>query len=368
MFLHSYSKFSIAQKILLPKLNMASTYWVETEDWHTAGEPFRIIEKLPAGHLPEAPTVAQRRLEVVESPNHPLDTLRRLLCHEPRGHPDMYGGFIIPPNDDEAHFGVLFWHKDGFSTACGHGTIALGYWAVTKGLVRVPNGGEGEVDVVVDVPSGRVVARVAVEEGRPVRADFFNVPSYHLAKDLLVTVPSRLINIKVDLAFGGAVYATLNASQLDLKVEPKNVAEFIKLGREIKDSLGERGRYGAHDCYGIIFFDEESDAMDQEGNIKQRNVTVFADGQIDRSPCGSGTCARLATLFAQGRLGPGRGKLFHRSIIGSQFEGDIISEEKGVIDGFSACLPRVRGNANLVGRMKFFIDSSDPIFPGFILR
>ncbi|KAI1451058.1 hypothetical protein F5Y02DRAFT_412696 [Annulohypoxylon stygium] len=341
------------------------SYWVETEDWHTAGEPFRIIQYLPAGHLPEAPTVAQRRLDVINSPGHPLDILRQSLCHEPRGHADMYGGFIMPPNDSKSHFGVMFWHKDGFSTACGHGTIALGYWAVTKGLVEPPRD-DGTVDVVIDVPSGRVVASVAVKQGKPVHIDFVNVTSYQLAKSLSAAVPSCGVKVNVDLTFGGAVYATLDAQQVGLKVEPGSVDDFIRIGREIKASLGKRAHYGSYDCYGVIFFDEEG--VDADGTIRQKNVTVFADGQIDRSPCGSGTSARLAVLFAQGRLGPARSKIVHRSIIGSQFEGEIISEEKSPIGEFPACKPVVRGRANLVGRMNFLIDPADDIFPGFLLR
>src|SRR5690242_20126025 len=157
--------------------SMSSSSWLETEDWHTAGEPFRIVDQLPPGSLPDEYTVADRRFAILKSPNHPLDILRQQLCHEPRGHADMYGGFITPPNDSGAHFGVLFWHAEGFSTACGHGTIALGYWAVAKGMVKAPEG-DGVVDVVVDVPSGRVVATVAIRQGKPVHADFVNVLSY----------------------------------------------------------------------------------------------------------------------------------------------------------------------------------------------
>ncbi|XDG00609.1 hypothetical protein ABKA04_000224 [Annulohypoxylon sp. FPYF3050] len=346
-------------------MTSSPSYWVETEDWHTAGEPFRIIEHLPAGHLPEAPTVAQRRLDVINSPGHPLDILRQSLCHEPRGHADMYGGFIMPPDESNTHFGVMFWHKDGFSTACGHGTIALGYWAVTKGLVKAPQD-NGTVDVVIDVPSGRVVASVAVKQGKPAHVDFVNVTSYQLAKSLPAAVPSCGVEVNVDLAFGGAVYAMLDAQQVGLKVEPGSVDDFIRIGREIKASLGKRAHYESYDCYGVIFFDEEG--VDADGTIRQKNVTVFADGQIDRSPCGSGTSARLAVLFAQGRLGPGRSKLVHRSIIGSQFEAEILSEGKSPIGEFPACKALVRGRANLVGRMNFLIDPNDDIFPGFILR
>ncbi|KAF3034163.1 hypothetical protein E8E12_005089 [Didymella heteroderae] len=221
---------------------MTSSYWIQTEDWHTAGEPFRIVDQLPTGSLPGASTVAERRFAILKTPGHPLDILRQQLCHEPRGHADMYGGFITPPNDSGAHFGVLFWHADGFSTACGHGTMALGYWAVTKGLVKAPEG-DGVVDVVVDVPSGRVIATVTVKQGKPVHADFVNVLSYQLERDLKIEVPSLGISISASLSFGGAVYATVDAAQFGLRVEPKNAIRFIDLGREIKKVLGTRAHY-----------------------------------------------------------------------------------------------------------------------------
>ncbi|KAM0194783.1 hypothetical protein ACHAPA_009182 [Fusarium lateritium] len=339
------------------------SFWIDTEDWHTAGEPFRIVATLPENHLPNDQTVAQRRHTIINTPNHPLDQLRQSLCHEPRGHADMYGVFITPPDDPGAHFGVLFWHKDGFSTACGHGTIALGYWAVTKGMVKAPE--DGSVDVVIDVPSGRVVAKITVEKGRPVRGDFINVKSYQIAKDISVSLPSRDIQVKVDLAFGGAVYAAIDAAQLGLVVEPSHYIEFINLGREIKATLGKRAHYGEYDLYGVIFFNEEGTG--EGGEVRQRNVTVFADGQIDRSPCGSGTASRVAVLLAEGRLGAGKSKLLHRSIIDTVFEADVVSEEESPVE-FPACIPRVRGNANLVGKMSFFIDPTDTVFPGFLLR
>lgn len=344
-----------------------NSYWVESEDWHTAGEPFRIVSQLPQDNLPEGETVCQRRLNVIKNPEHGLDTLRQSLCHEPRGHADMYGGFIMPPDDPGAHFGVLFWHKDGFSTACGHGTIALGYWAVAHNLVQVPED-EGIVDVVIDVPSGRVVASITIEQGKPIHADFINVLSYQVERGLSVNVPSRGMEVNVDLTYGGAVYATLDAEQLGLQIEPGNCNEFIGLGREIKAVLGKRAHHGDYDLYGVIFFREQEDGKDGSGIVKQRNVTVFADGQIDRSPCGSGTCARLAVLLTQGRIGAGGGKLHHTSIIGTCFEADIQHEEKPPVGDFMGCIPRVRGQANLVGQMRFFIDPAETVYPGFLLR
>ena len=161
---------------LIPKATMSQqeAFWVQTEDWHTAGEPFRIVSDLPPHCTTTGNTVWERRLNIINQPNHPLDLLRKSLCHEPRGHADMYGGFIVPPNDSGAHFGVLFWHRDGFSTACGHGTIALGRYAVAKGLVESIQ--DGAVNVIIDVPSGRVTAEVNFANGKVVFVNFINVP------------------------------------------------------------------------------------------------------------------------------------------------------------------------------------------------
>ncbi|KAF2828072.1 Diaminopimelate epimerase-like protein [Ophiobolus disseminans] len=346
-----------------------ASYWIETEDWHTAGQPFRIVENLPEGHLPDATSVAARRTVVINTPFHPLGTLRQTLCHEPRGHADMYGGFIVPPNDSGAHFGVLFWHKDGFSTACGHGTIALGCWAVTRKLVQVP-AEDGVVDVVIDVPSGRVSAKVAVKNRKPIHADFVNVSSYGVTTKIPVAIQSRGGDVMISLAYGGAYSASVDASQLELSVEPPNVSAFVAIGREIKAVLaGKNGPppCGIYDVSGVIFFEDEArEPHDSVDTLRQRNVTIFADGQVDRSPCGSGTCARLATLLAEGKMRPGREKLVHRSIIGTVFEGDLVSQGEN-INGFPTCIPRVRGAANLVGRTKFFIDPEDPVYPGFLL-
>lgn len=186
-------------------------------------------------------------------------------------------------------------------------------------------------------------------------------------------VPSReRVKLSVDLAFSGAVYACLNAEeQLGLKVEPANANEFIKLGREIKKALGSRAHHGSHDCYGVIFFQEDrgsegaTDVAAHTGGtvVRQRNVTIFADGQLDRSPCGSGTSARVVLLHVQGRPG----KLLHRSIIGSQFEAEIASEVTVGEEASPAYITQVRGEARLYGRMNFYIDPDEPLYPGFLL-
>ncbi|KAH6868876.1 hypothetical protein B0T10DRAFT_467602 [Thelonectria olida] len=323
---------------------------VEFEDWHTAGEPFRIIQHVPSGFIPVVQTVSECRVEIIQSKDHPLDRLRIFLSHEPRGHADIYGGFITPPNDSGAHFGVLFWHTDGFSTACGHGTIALGYWAVCKGLVDAPE--NGVADVVVDVPSGRVVASVTVRHGKPIHADFVNVSTFQIAKGLSVAIPSRNSGIRVDLTFAGAVIASVNAAQLGLEVKPSNANEFIRLQREIKASLGNRAEYGTNELYAMLLFEEEENPQEDQGLIIQRSVNVYGDRQIDRSPCGSGTCGRMAVLLAGGRLREGS-KLLHHSIIGSAFEAEIVSKGQSPVQGFPACVVRVRGQAHLVAHRGF---------------
>jgi proline racemase len=199
---------------------------VDTVDYHTGGEPFRIVAESPVP-IP-GDCVADRRTRAIADPA--VDGLRQLLCFEPRGHADMYGCFITPPDDAGADFGVLFWHKDGFSTACGHGTIALGVWAVDSGRV-VPDPG-GITDVTIDVPSGRVVARVRTRAGQVTGVDFVNVPSYAVAAGI-ETQTSRG-RVSVDIGYGGAIYAHVRAADAGLAVEPGNVNELIAMGREVK--------------------------------------------------------------------------------------------------------------------------------------
>jgi proline racemase len=330
-------------------------------DFHTAGEPFRIVAEPPV-EIPGS-SVAQRRELAV--PGSALDDLRRLLCFEPRGHADMYGGFITPPDDDGADFGVLFWHKDGFSTACGHGTMALGAWAVSSGIVAVDP--SGTTEVTIDVPSGRVRAQVHTDaEGRAASVDFVNVPSRLVASG--ITVDTSRGPVSVDLAWGGAIYALVDASDLgepSLDVVPENLTALISLGREIKAGLAdhpdtvhpEDDRLSG--VYGTIFVDRFGTLP--SGELHQRNVTIFADGQVDRSPCGSGTAARVAALHAAGELRPGQ-SLVHESIVGTRFRAKVLEETaEGVI-------PVVTGSAHRVATSTFELDPLDDLVPGFVLR
>jgi proline racemase/trans-L-3-hydroxyproline dehydratase len=277
----------------------------------------------------------------------------------------MYGAFLVPPDDDGAHLGVLFWHKDGFSTACGHGTIALGAWAVDTGLVPAPD--DGAVEVVIDVPSGRVTARVHRAGGRTVAVDFVNVPSYVLARE--VPLATSRGELAVTVAYGGAIYAGVDATTAGLSVEPAHHRELIALGREIKRAL-EDTEHAVHPSdprlsgiYGTILHE---DLAGDGGQVHQRNVTVFADGEVDRSPCGSGTCARLAVLADQGRVAPGGPTLRHDSIVGTRFTGAVLAAT--TVEGRPAIVPQVTGLAHRTGEHTFIVDPTDPLVPGFVLR
>ncbi len=330
---------------------------VRTTDYHTAGEPFRIVLE-GAPELPGA-TVAERRARALASPA--AERVRRLLCLEPRGHADMYGGFLVPPDDEGAQLGVLFWHKDGFSTACGHGTIALATWAVESGRLAAP--ADGELELAIDVPSGRVGARVRMEGGAVAAVTFRNVPAYVLARG--VPVDTARGRLEVDVAYGGAIYASLPAAAAGLAVEPAHLVELTALGRGIKWALdgADVARHPSDDrlsgIYGTILHDDLGDGP------HQRNVTVFADGEVDRSPCGSGTSARAALLAADGRLPPGV-VLRHESIVGTEFRARVV--ETVTAEGRDAVVTEVEGTAHRTGEHRFVLDPRDPLGEGFVLR
>ncbi|WP_336658747.1 proline racemase family protein [Leucobacter sp. USHLN153] len=336
---------------------------ISTTDYHTAGEPFRIVHQGPP--VPPGITVAERRVAAIAG-EAGADLVRALLCQEPRGHADMYGGFIMPPDpvrpgETPAHFGVLFWHKDGFSTACGHGTIALGVWATDTGLVA--SDPDGVTEVRIDVPSGRVTAYVERSAGRFVRATFENVPSHVIARGLEVS--TSLGGVRADLSFSGAVYASVRASDLGLAVSPEHYTELIALGREVKWALNDapEAQHAADPrlsgVYGTILWDDLGRGTD---GPMQRNVTVFADGEVDRSPCGSGTGARVALLAEAGELAEGE-TLEHRSIVDTVFHASW----RPAPDGRSV-IPSVIGAAYRTGEHRFVLDPADPLGSGFVLR
>jgi proline racemase len=319
---------------------------IRTVDYHTGGEPFRIVTGGVESLL--GATILDKRRDALGR----LDHVRRLLVHEPRGHADMYGCHVVEPNDGGADLGVVFFHNAGYSTACGHGTIALVTWALDEGLVEKR---EGETRVVVDVPSGRLETWARVEAGRVRSVRFRNVPSYVHATGVEAS------GVPVDVAFGGAFYASVPE-----RVEPGELPRLIELGRAIKRDLEARHEI-VHPLepelcgvYGVIFWQDEG-----REPFTQRNVTVFADGEVDRSPCGSGTSARLALLDAGGHL-PRGNELRHLSIVGSQFTARVVGGTE--VAGRAAVLTEVEGSAYRTGSAEHTVDPDDPLGDGFLLR
>ena len=316
-----------------------------TTDYHTAGEPFRIVTE----GVPEIPGATVRERRTFAQGSEEVDAVRRLLCHEPRGHADMYGCFLVPGDDDGADLGVLFWHKDGYSTACGHGTIALGAWAVQSGRVPGPPGGDGEVDVTIDVPSGRVVARVTVRGGQVDGVAFRNVPAFVLARGV------RAGDVEVDVAYGGAIYAFVPAERFGLRVRGEDLPALIAAGRAVKaaidgtDVVRHPGDDRLSGLYGTVLYESVGDGA-------ERNVTIFADGEVDRSPCGSATSARTALLA------PGVTAWTNHSISGGTFAARALGETP---DGL---LTEVAGTAFRTGEHVFTLDPRDPLGTGFVLR
>ena len=324
---------------------------ISVVDYHTAGEPFRIVVD---GAPPlSGDTVLAKRSHVRD--HH--DDVRQLIINEPRGHADQYGCYVTEPDDDGASFGLIFFHKDGYSTACGHGTIAAATWAFESGRVMGP---EGENTLMIDVPSGRVMARVEVHRGRVRQATFVNVPSFVSG----LGVRTGVEGIAVDVSYGGAFYASVDADAIGMDVVPANVERFIQLGRAIKADfeLHPTVTHPVDDrlsgLYGVIFFN-------RLGLNHHRNITVFADGEVDRSPCGSGTSARLALLHSAGELGAGD-VFTHDSVIGSRFAARVIQEV--AVGQVPAVVTEVTGTAHRTGSATFTLDPADPLGLGFQLR
>lgn len=326
-----------------------------TVDVHVAGEPLRII----TDGLPEikGATQLERRAYCMEH----LDDLRKVLMYEPRGHHGMYGCIITPPASPHADFGVLFMHNEGWSTMCGHGIVAVITMGIETGRFEMK---EENQKFVIDSPAGEVIA-YAKWNGTSVEAvSFENVPSFVLEKDVEVIIDD--LEFKVDISFGGAFYAVVHSKDLGLRVTKKDLPAIQKWGTKIKQYIESNYdvvhplESGLHGIYGVIFSDDPV-----KPNSDLRNVTIFADEQVDRSPCGTGTCARLATLYAHGKLSA-NGSFVHESITDGQFIGEILAIEK--VDHFDAVIPKVTGKASITGFHQFVVDPNDPMPTGFLLE
>ncbi|MCU0562047.1 MAG: proline racemase family protein [Desulfobacterales bacterium] len=348
-----------------PRLSLAPMRrWRPPREWlritaidaHTGGEPFRVI----TGGFPElaGETILERRRWVKEH----CDRLRTALMWEPRGHADMYGCLLTPPVSPAADIGILFMHNEGYSTMCGHGIIAVTKVVLETGLLPMT---APETVVRIDSPAGLITARARVSGDTVTSVAFRNVPSFVLARDETVEVPG-LGRVRYDIAFGGAFYAYVNAADLNLRCTPEDFRPLIEKGMAIKRAVMAK-REIPHPfepdlsfLYGTILVGPALTA-----DAHSRNVCIFAEGEVDRSPTGTGVSGRLALHHARGELGLNE-PIVVESIIGSRFRGQVAAT--ATFGPHPAVIPEVEGSAHICGRQEFLIDPSDPLRDGFILR
>ena len=343
---------------------------IETIDLHAEGEPLRVIsDGFPE---PQGNTILEKRRYAKQN----LDHLRKALMFEPRGHADMYGAILtdaVANPDDQGDIGVLFTHNEGYSTMCGHGVIALTTMAFEIGALDAETtrlGGRGNRPMLkLDTPAGRVTAFADWDAAakRVRRVSFENVPSYAHAIDQHIDVPG-LGPISFDIGFGGAFYAYVDvaANKLNVRLNSEDYRAIIDIGMKIKHAVMQSQviRHPFEEdlgfLYGTILYDRAHDPANQS-----RNVCVFAEGEVDRSPTGTGVSGRVALEWAKGHLELNE-PFTVESIIGTTFTGQVLRET--TFGPHQAVVPEVSGCAWITGRHEFLIAPDDPLREGFMLR
>ncbi|MGD9512326.1 MAG: proline racemase family protein [Geminicoccaceae bacterium] len=330
---------------------------IATVEMHTGGEPVRIV----TGGYPalEGETLLAKRRCARE--RH--DDLRRMLMAEPRGHADMYGAVLVEPDLPGAHLAVLFLHNEGYSTMCGHAVIALGRFAVDRGLVAATG---AETEVRIQCPCGLVTAMVDTPDGRAGRVRFASVPAFAFVREAVV-LTAEWGPVTLDIGYGGAFYAVLPASALGLDLASSPVGRLVEAAMAVKAAAAAQIPLTHPDdadlafLYGTILTDDADPASGEPTT----NVCVFADGQVDRSPTGSGVTARLALMHRRGQVATGERRTF-RSITGAEFEGRVIAETRA--GPHPAVTVEVAGRAFYAGEARFRREPDDPLGDGFLLR
>ncbi|KIL77263.1 proline racemase family protein (plasmid) [Bacillus badius] len=326
---------------------MALENFIETIDAHTMGEAARIVvDGIPhiQGHS---------MMEKKQHMQTKMDNIRKLLMHEPRGHLNMFGAILTEPCRPECDLGVLFMDSGGYLNMCGHGTIASVTVAINNGLIAKKD------KVLLDTPSGLVECYVDYENGKVKEVSFINVPAFLLEKSVSVLV-ENVGQVTVDIAFGGSFFAIADARAFNLQLNIDEQDKIAALGMLIRNAVNEQLTIRHPEIPEINTVDLVEFSLQLEEN-HYKNTVVFGDGQIDRSPCGTGTCAKLATL----NLAPGE-QIIQESIIGSQFKGTVVGyTEAGRLQ---AIIPKITGSAWMTGMHKFSLEETDPYTEGFLLK
>lgn len=329
-------------------------------DSHTAGEAARIIT---AG-IPNFPgeTMADKRQYLIDHQDH----LRTALMHEPRGHNDMFGAFITEPVHEEADFGIIFMDGGGYLNMCGHNTIAAVTAAIETGMID-PDIVDNQAEVVLDTAAGLVYATAKIDEqtGNVYEVSFKNVPSFLYKENQSLTIDG-IGTVTFDIAFGGSFFVIIHANQFGLKVLPENAGKLTELGLKVLAEVNEKIEI-QHPTLSHIKIADLIEIYDEATNpeANYKNVVVFGAGQVDRSPCGTGTSAKLATLYSKGEIEINE-PFVYESILGTLFKGRVV--EKTQAGELDAIIPEITGSAYITGFNSFLIDPEDPLKDGFILN
>lgn len=324
-----------------------------TIDTHTAGEPTRVVV---AGVPFLQGTVAEKRRQLQER----YDFVRTTLMHEPRGHGDMFGAILTEPTHPEADVGVVFMDTGGYLTMCGHGSMGVVVAALTTGLVPPE---EPTTEMLMETPAGLIRARAHIEDGRLDHVAVENVPAFLHRREVQVKAPWG--PVQLDIAFGGNFFALVPAKHLGLTIDTSHLPELIERGMAIRAAIAEQvdvvhPNQPHIDTVELVEIYEDLDGAEADC----RNVVVFGEGQVDRSPCGTGTSAKMATLYAKGQLSMGE-PFVNESIIGTRFTGRLLREER--IRNRTVVVPEIAGNAYVTGFQQFVVDPNDPLRFGFRL-
>lgn len=329
---------------------------ISTVEVHTGGEAFRIV----TSGLPRLPgdTIVERRKWLLEN----ADDIRQALMFEPRGHADMYGGYLTEPVSPNADFGIIFLHNEGYSDHCGHGTIALATAAVELGWVQRT---QPETRVGIDAPCGFIEAFVQWDGQHANGVRFINVPSFIYKRDVTVQTPS-FGEVTGDIAYGGAFYFYTSGKPHGLEIRESSIEQLKKFGDEVKQAANKAFPVvhpqipEINHIYGTII-----DGEPRLSGSTQANCCVFADKEVDRSPTGSGTAGRIAQLYLRGLIAQDS-VLINESVIGSVFSAKVLSETQ--VGDMPAIIPEVSGNAYICGFANWIIDERDPQKNGFLVR
>ncbi|MFB0958930.1 MAG: proline racemase family protein [Clostridiaceae bacterium] len=334
---------------------MVITRMLQAIDSHTAGEPTRII----TGGVPNIPgqTMAEKREYLEQN----LDWLRRAVMLEPRGHANMFGSVLTSPVSEEADFGIIFMDGKGYLNMCGHGTIGAATAAVETGIVPMV---EPVTHVTLDAPAGLVRAQVRVEGSKARSVTVTNVPSFLYRRDVRLVTP-LLGEVTFDIAFGGSFFALIRDEYFGCTIEPENSERLLKMATELRDVINREIRVQHPTLPHINTVDlVEIYGAPTHPEANYKNVVIFGERQIDRSPCGTGTSAKMAALGAKGELKLGE-EFVYESITGTIFRGKLV--ETTTVGEFDAFIPLITGSAWITGFNQFVIDETDPVKYGFVL-